>query len=157
MNGSHRGLKELYDKFGGTEFTGSPLRDVMVQVIGGPSSPKAGWQASIALSRLIKAGVVEETFHDDGAKASWGHNYAVSSKGLNALGVDAVDEYDLVRAFIGRIGDRRVRISPAFINDPANRAMLRLGVATRWLDMAVSVTSAGVEWAATVEGDKLRD
>lgn len=143
----------MYERFGVSSFTGAPLREVMVGVVGGPTKKQAGWQASMALTRLVSAGMVDR-LRTPHSTVAWGHSYNISGKGLAELGVDEDADIMRLKAFVQRLSDRRVRISPAFINDPTNRAMLRLGVAGKWLQMVVS---AGPMAAHLMEGEKLPD
>jgi hypothetical protein len=145
---TQRGLSELYERFRSDEFTGVPLRDVMIEVIGGPNKPKPGWQASIAFNRLIKSGMVKRVVEVPDARASWGHVYQITNQGLAGLGVGEEDpDLDLQRAgkLARRLRDKPVRITSKFINDPNNREALRLAVGLGWVQLVASLTPEGVE------------
>jgi hypothetical protein len=94
VSGKNVGLIELYEKYGVRTFRGSGLREVMVDATCGKGKPaaKAGWQASIALGRLVSAGVVDIVQKAEG-KAKWDSTYQVSEVGValarRALGVEA--------------------------------------------------------------------
>jgi hypothetical protein len=130
----------------------------MIKVVG-VGTARAGWQAGIALGRLVKSGVVEKVFHSNEAKAAWGHSYQITFKGLGALGVVAPDDdededdpfmkaFTALRELMPKLVNTRRRVSPTFINSADNREVLRLGVAGGWLQMTITATPDGVEWLA---------
>lgn len=79
---NHIGLESLYARFGSKPFRGTPLREVMIQVIGGPTMPKAAWQASLALGRLVKSEVVDVIAEGNPGERSWGNTYQINAVGL---------------------------------------------------------------------------